>query len=276
MGRRVAGLLLFLLAAPLAAAEPATFRFAPADGTSYVLEAAIRQTRSLAGLGSQSSVTVSRTQITVARSATGFRLTSKPLSVKVVRDGQEVDDPLMGVLQEARLVYVVDADGKLVAVEGFAPVVERLNGRLSEEEARAMAPVLNEQALVARERVEWEGRYGDFIGKSFAEKDVWKGSAPLTLPDGKRAEYRLETSFGAPRACGEKSCVEVRTAYDENVELGGLRVSGAIRRVIEPDTMQIHSEHASHKLEWMTQVPGRDEPVRAEVSEEREYRYQLD
>lgn len=40
--------------------------------------------------------------------------------------------------------------------------------------------------------------------------------------------------------------------------------------------MLIHSEYASHKLEWTTQVPGRDEPVRAEVFEERKYRYQLD
>ena len=68
----------------------------------------------------------------------------------------------------------------------------------------------------------------------------------------------------------------MRTTYDQKVQAGDLRVSGAIRRVIEPDTMRIHSEHASHKLEWMTQVPGRDEPVRAEVFEGREYRYQLD
>jgi hypothetical protein len=262
------------------AEESVTFRWAPRDGSHYVLESVLRQTKQIVGEQPQTSATIMRTAISIERNGDGYTTTARPVSVRIERNGQEVSDPVMEALQDVVLVYRIDADGRLKHVDGFENLEDRLREKFPDEVVKSLGPALDENILVRQEQAEWSGRYMDFVGESVTIGDEWKGKAPLTLPSGERIEYKVVTSFPRLLPCGAQSCVEVRTTYAaDTLEVGedgdgkGAIVNGEIVRVIEPDTMQIHSESVLRRLETFFQMPG-GKHVRGVLEEERDLVYE--
>ena len=262
------------------AEESVTFRWAPRDGAHYTLESVLRQTKQVVGEQPHTSATITRTAISIERTGDGYTSTARPMSVRIERDGQPVSDPLMEALQDVVLVYRIDEQGRLKDVDGFENLEDRLKEKFPDEVVKSLGPALDEKILVRQEQAEWSGRYEDFVGESVTIGDEWKGKAPLTLPNGERIEYKVVTGFPRQLPCGAQSCVEVRTSYRaDTLEVGedgrgkGAIVNGEIVRVIEPDTMQIHSESVLRRLETFFQMPD-GKPVRGVLEEERDLVYE--
>ena len=270
--------LLLAAATPARAAESFTFRYAPPPDTRWILVLDHRQLLELAGVVRQSSEIESRTRFAVTSAEDGYRVTSEPVSVRMTRDGRTVEDPVLQALRDVVTVHRLDAAGRLVAVEGYEGLAERLRARFPEQVTQALAGALDAKLLAAQERMEWEGRIGDLLGRTVTLGEVLHGKTRLQAA-GREIACDVETRVAELVACGASQCLRVKTVYHdqapEQLLPGEPRVSGETERLIDPDTMLIYAESMSRTTE--TQVELADQgPVRAVMTERRTYRYEYE
>ena len=259
----------------LAAEESLTFRYAPPTDTRYTLVLKSTTTRELDGIGRQTSEFQSRTAVTIARSGDGYAITAQPVSVRVKRDGRDVEDPVLAALQDVVTVHRLDATGRLLDVEGYDDLAEQLRARLPAEVVDALAPAVDRERLVAEEKAEWQGRVGAFLGRTVQIGEVLKGTSRVAVA-GAILECDVETRVAGRVPCGDGSCVRLSSAYREAGVPGddsALRIHGGSEWVVDPETMLIFSESASRTTETDVDLPGRGR-VHAVTVEQREYRYE--
>lgn len=278
-----------------------SFRFAPPDGTECAQTLSVTRTQLFAGLGRQVDQWESVTKLAFERSDDGYTATATPVSLELRRDGRPVQDPLRELLQDIVIRYRIGADGRIRSVEGFEELREKVQAAFPPEVAATLAPLLSEEALVAREKAEWDARIGDFAGREFVLGEAIESELPFTLPNGKSLVYTTRTSVEALEPCAAGSCARVAVRYDSDAAglaewVGetagairgavagstsgsvapapgsGSRVSGSATRLIDPATMLIESETSARDIEMTLEVPG-EGPVDATVSEERSYRF---
>ncbi len=268
------------LAGPAAADDDAvTFRFAPPEGTHYVLDLKTTTIKELAGVGRQSSEMESRTDFTIGRTEAGYDVTARPLSVKLTRDGRVVSDPVLDALQEVVTVLRLDPSGQLLSVEGYDGLLDQLGDRFPQAVIEALTPALNSDALVSQEKAEWEGRIGAFLGRTVAIGEVLHGTTTVPVSGGRELECKVETRIAGRVPCGEASCVRIASAYRDSTpdsedaeETDPVKVVGASERLIDPATMLIFSESLERTTEASREVHGLGR-VQATTVERREYRY---
>jgi len=283
-----------LSAAPPAGQASFTFRYRPPDGLEYVQIVRTVRVQDLAALGSQTERSVARTAVRISRTPEGYTVTGRPISFKMSRDGREVREPLAEALQGAVITYSLDAEGRLLGIQGFEGLLEAVADRIPLQ-AGSLAPLLDAKILTDRETAEWNGRIGSFIGRTARIGDVWEDRAPLTLPNGENLEYFSSTSFPRIESCGQGTCLLVEISYSTDpaalpgrggeapgappgpaagvAPAGGAEVSGAARRLIEPATMRIHSESTSRTIRMHIELPGRGS-VPMTLTETRDYAFE--
>ncbi len=281
IGKMCGALALALLVAAATsarAAESFTFRYAPPPDTRWILVLDHSQLLELAGRARQSSEIESRTRFAVTPDEDGYRVTSKPLSVRMTRDGRTVEDPVLQALRDVVTVHRLDSAGRLVAVEGYEGLAERLRARFPEQVTQALAGALDEQALAAQERAEWEGRIGGLLGRTVSLGEVLRGKTRLRVA-GREISCDVETRITERVACGASQCLRVKSVYrdqaPEQLLAGGLRVSGETERLIDPDTMLIYAESMARITETQVEQPDQG-AVRAVMTERRTYRYEYE
>lgn len=277
MRRCPAALFAVILLLPLAAwsAESVTFRFAPPDGTTFVQTLVTTKTLDAGVTGKRTDVQRSETRLRFDKTGDGWTLTATPISMTMTRDGQAVQNPVLEAMLGSVITYRLDAQGNIVAIRGFGEVQERLLKALPPEAAQAVAKLVNEEAMVAKERAEWAGRIGDFAGQSFELGSSWTSEAPFALPTGEEIQFYTRTEIAEKARCGDKDCVRIRFRYDTDAsalgakvgqsmneiskEAGGpevqikkMTITGGGERLIDPATMLIHSE----TLERTTNMEG--------------------
>ncbi len=291
-------------AAPARAASPATsaaritFRFAPPPGTRFIETLTTNTEKRFAGLGQQADHRVTRAAIAMRREGDGYALAETTLSVVFERDGKRVPDPIGELMVKLPFTYHFTRAGRITRIDGFAAVAARLKAQLPAEVAERLAPHLSEAALVAKETAEWNGRVGDFVGKSVAIGDSVRTQVPYTLPDGQAIQYAMVTRFAAlvPGRAGR--CVRIETRYDADAQaldrtlsglsagvakasgqdsigmgVSGSAISGSATRVLDPATMLIERETSVRTIRMTADVPGQG-PVQVESREERVYTYE--
>ena len=274
MRRVLSGIVLLGLCASAQAEDRVTFRYAPADALHLVLRQTDREARFLAGRGTQQSTTRASTDFKYSRTEDGFELRTKALSFERRRDERVQEDPVARVLLGQTHVYRIDRDGRLVGVDGFEGLLERVQASLPPDVVQALAPMLDPAMLEAAEKAEWRRRYGGFVGATVSIGDVWEATANITLPSGERLEHPVRTSFAQASGCGDAPCVEILTvSASERAEPGAPVIRYEERRVLEPETMRIHRETLNQSIEMMLQIPG--EPnAKAQLTLSREYVYE--
>jgi hypothetical protein len=263
--------------------ERVSFRFAPPDGTDCTQMLSVTRTKVFAGLGSQVDRWESVTRLDFERSDDGYTVTATPVSLEMSRDGEPVQDPVRDLLEDIVIRYRIGSDGRIQSVQGFEGLREKLQAAFPPEVAANLAPLLSEEALVAREKAEWDARVGDFAGREFALGDSFESELPFTLPDGESLVYTTRTSIPALEPCAAGSCARVSVRYDSDAAGlsgeaapapgAGSRISGSATRLVDPSTLLIQSETGSRKIEMTVEVPGQG-AVPATVTEERSYRFE--
>ena len=108
------------------------------------------------------------------------------------RNGQEVNNPIIGLLSKVTITYKLDKEGNLLDIVGYEKVMETLNSQFPSEVVEKLSPMLNTEALKQRDISEWYGRIGDYINKKISIGDVWEYEVPFTLPNGIDLNYKIQ------------------------------------------------------------------------------------
>jgi hypothetical protein len=266
-GRALA--LTLLLAGTASAGDSITFRYAPPPGTRYVEVVHTTTTTELIGVAEQSSEMTTRTAIDIARVDGVYHITNRPISAEMKRDGQPVTDPVLKALLDVVIVYRISAEGRMLAIEGFEGLEDKLGKTLPEG-------TFDPERIMASGTAEWNGRVGNLAGRTVSIGDVLVGNSTLPLPNGQKMEYKLHTEIARLEPCGEKSCVVIATHY-QNTEaegdVGGASILGEGERLLDPNTMLVYRETIQRTLEATGNVPGRGEVTTRSI-ERREYSYE--
>jgi hypothetical protein len=300
--RSLAGILLCaLFTAPLAAtaeSDTVTFTFAPPDGTAFTttLEASVEMTLGEMGTRRQGTVMTSRT--VVDRTKDGWAVSSRLVSAEAARDGRPEANPMLQAMVGMEVVYILDADGVLLEIQGLESVREKMIQGLPPAAMHALGPALSVEAMLEREAAEWNGRVGDFLGETVRLGESRTGTSSFPLPTGGAVEFDVTTAFAERVPCPAGSCVRIRFAYGGDAaelaramekitgevieDAGGpkeaaphvdeVSVEGSGERVVDPATMLIYSETIRRTIRAAIEQPGMGSvpSIRTEV---REYTY---
>jgi len=252
------GILLAIGAAD-AAEETVTFRFAPGDGETWTTTTATEARLELGedgALGTQAQSLTGTARATARRREGGWTIEQTIVSMAATRNGEAVPDPVMRLMEGLTVTLALDPAGHLEGIRGFGALAERARAAFPPEVVEAMGPVLAEDALVRRETSEWAGRIGDFAGKTVRIGDAWKSKAEFPLPDGRAIAYEVRTTFAGLVPCEGRTCVRIVFAYGGDTPKGGLGVVGEGERLVEPDTMRVHSETVGRTILTDVEAPG--------------------
>lgn len=268
------------------ASPPAEFvtRFQPHDGLRMTTVHRMERSRSMQGQPEVRDETESTTQGRFQRTDEGFEYAPRILASTLRRNGTPVNDPLMALLSQVRPTYVISGQGAVTTIRGFSELAVLVQARMPPEAAAAMAPLVSESALVAREQAEWNARYADFAGYRFGIGQTIDAQAPQKLPTGETLVYTVRTTFARREPCPAGACVRMEQAYDSDaaalartmsgivqqvataavppasvpapVSMSAARVTGKLSRLFDPNTMLIHEERSERMLQFQVQVPG--------------------
>lgn len=259
--------IVFLMGVSLDAVFADNFVFNPTPWKTFKVTSVIIRERDMGTLGSQSTEMDSVVNVTVKPTKEGWIFSFLPESVVLKQDGKVTQNPFMESLQKLPFEYVVNRQGELVKVNGFDKALALLSS-VPVAYQEHMKALLNEEVLIEKEKIEWQGRVGDFVGKSFSFKDSWKQALPITLPNGISLHYDLETSFAPSKK--QRGYVEITQSYegqsgnisDKIGDLGGVTAQGPTYfsgrgvRVMDPKTMKLLSEDYKRTITMSMEVPG--------------------
>jgi hypothetical protein len=287
-----------LLAATLgfAQSEKIQFDFNPPDGA--VFEQTSTRTRTLElPSGPRKDVSETKSRETVSKTRDGFAIKSKFIHSTISRNGQPIANPISAAMEGLEVTFTVGKDGQLREIKGFSGIIDAVKSKFPGPVAQMMIPLFNEDSLVQRERAEWDGRYGGFVGKTVEIGDVWVGEDDYPLPSGGSAKFYSATTFDSIVDCGGKKCVLVKFVYDSSsqdlaklvgevanglaqaagadsgvVQLtSGVKISGSGERIVDPSTMIIQSEKIERTIKLEMDIDGQG-PQPATMHETREYK----
>lgn len=148
-----------------------------------------------------------------------------------------------------------------------------------------------ERSLINKDAAEWRGRIGNFAGKTARVGDVWTEKNDSPLPGGSTITFYSTTTFAGREKCGTADCVRIRFQYNSDPAAFGdaakailsdapaaavptaitATITGTGHRLIDPATMNIHSEVTERTITMQMTLDGKAQPVKR--VEKREYAY---
>lgn len=278
-------------------AQPAEidFQFNPPDGAVYE-QTSVRTRKLEMASGRRTDVSETKARNTITKAEDGFAIKSKFLHSTISRNGQPIANPISTAMEGLEVTLHVGPDGRLREIEGFRGVLDAIKAKFPGPIAQMMIPLFNEQSLIQRERAEWEGRYGGFAGKTARIGDVWTAEDEYDLPNGGKTKFYSATVFDSLVDCGGKKCVRVKFAYNSSSEdlaelvgkvvgdlakstgsdpavvqlSSGIEITGSGERIVDPETMIIHSEKIERTIKL--EIDAGSGPQPATVHETREFK----
>lgn len=259
------------------------FRFQPPDGVTVRQTYRLERTRTIEGQPPTRDEAETITEATFSRVGDGFEYSPKTKSSTFRRNGTPINDPILALLSGVQVTYVISRGGEAIDVRGFGEVEHLLKSTMPPQVAAALAPVLNEASLVAKEKAEWNARYSDFAEGTFKVGEVFDVQAPQRLPNGETINYTIRTSFPNWEPCPAGTCIRLTQIYESDaaelaklvdgvvgrvisaasapqmgpkLEVGATRITGSLSRLIDPRTMLIYSEQVRRIVSMRIQVPG--------------------
>ena len=272
-----------------------TFNFNPPDGLVYYQTQITRKTTIMGASEKRTDITESKSKIEVKKTSTGYLITVTPSSAKMTRNGVEVNNPILLLLQNLSIVYEVDEQGQLVSIKGFEKLREMMKASFPPQVVEQLSSLLNEEALVNKETSEWNGRIGDFAGAQISVGDVFTGVSEFPLPGDESVTYYTVTKFEEIVPCGNRNCIKISFYYNSNPEtleeyvgdaiediarsagkadgnfsLSKVEITGEGERLMDPATMLIYSELIKRNVRMEMEVPGQGKVPVTQI-EERQY-----
>jgi len=246
-----------------------TFQFNPPDGVLYKVKHKKTVVQDLGKLGGHVEVVTSKTKNSIRRSSFGFIVEAAPIWTNVVRDGLEVTDTLVSLLENFIISYDLDARGQVVAVHGYKDLMKKMAEKYSPAELQNLAAVFNEQTFIEREMIEWNNRVGPLLGRAVTIGENWEGTEEYNLPVGGKIILQTKTDVLALTQCGKSKCLKLRTSYHFKDD-GEKEVSGQGIRFIDPNTMLIYSEAITRTTKIYDPGPG-PRKISKTINEKKEY-----
>jgi hypothetical protein len=266
--------------ASVMAPEETEFRFAPSDGLRVQQIYRLTRVRTVEGRPAVRDQADATSEGTFKRSGDGYEYALRVVSTTMQRDGQTVTDPITALLAKLQATYVLSPAGEALEIKGYSELAALLQSSLPPQVAAAIAPVINETAMVNRDKAEWNGRYAGFSGVRFKIGDAFDSESSYPLPTGGQIIYKVRTTFAGWEPCPAGRCVRIEQVYDSDSaamadlasavaarvteaasapvasKVTSARISGALTRVVDPRTLLIHSERVQRTIRLLANVHG--------------------
>jgi hypothetical protein len=274
---------------PALPCQPYQLLFAPPDELMFTHHVdVVRSTRirrepvvskiSRLGLGPPPETTkrVSETirrseQVVLRRTSEGYVMTTTPERVVVLRDSEPAG-AMAHLPLEAALVYRLDANGRVLSIEGFQGIASRMLQAARTDEERELAARATERDFEIARELEW----GELIGIASKPRgcmgEAHLTQAQLRLPGGPIRYYRAvrATRFVDCELSGK--CLAIEQRYDDSrmkidgwiddfwVKRGHAMdepfVTGSSNVVLDPATMRVAGAEAERELNVVRSSPG--------------------
>jgi len=267
------------------------FRFNPPSGVHYQATAYSHITMDMGLAGQQTSEGTVTSDIKITRTNDGgYLFVTKPVSVVIKRNGDVVRDPLTQLIQESVVSIKADAQGKVVSLSGYENLERNIREKIPAEKVQSLMNLIKVQELSSKAAAEWESRIEGLVGTEAHLGDAWVDAREYPLPTGGKAVYYVRTKIESTQPCGNQECVKIVFRYaTEAADLetegrtggrnpsaklspdprkAGLKIRGFGTRILEPDTMMIHSESSQKIIE----IPATAAAPSMKITEKSEYR----
>jgi len=277
------------------------FTFNRKDGETYIQRLSISRERHTGPANIQMDDTLSVTRVTCKKTGEGWDIDSRPVSRVMMKNGKEVNNPLLALLPEFVITYKLDKDGALKDIIGYEKMAEAFKSRYQDRMPEGLSSMLDIDAIKKREFAEWNGRIGNFLNKEFSIGDVWESETHFTLPNGTELAYKVKTRFKEQVRHKNIRCVLIEQTYDSTgegiaglvnditesvstdtdkkqgtmpkVSSSGSSIKGKMTRIIDPSTMNIYKEDAERTIIMQIDLPGAGS-VPVKMIETRSYEYE--
>lgn len=280
-----------------AIAQEFEFRFNPPDGIAFVQTSKITKIKDLGPLGKQTDETESKTKVVIKKTPSGYSAIFTPISATMSQDGKKVDNLILSLLQDIVVTYEVDAKGQLKTISGFDTLEKKIKETFPPEAVESLSTVINEQTMINKEKAEWNGRIGSFVGSRVNLGDVWTSTDEFALPKGGTVTFYSTTKVADKVKCGTWDCLQIQFSYNSDAkalkdfigkvasdiaeaanspkpkpEISEVEIDGGGERLIDPNTMLIYSETLTRTMKIPMEVPGQGK-VMTTMQEKREYTF---
>jgi len=252
--------------------ERFTFAFSPPDGTGFIQHLKSKRVQKFAGAEHETQALTheseSATRFTIQKTESGYQVRAEEVSTVMTRNGEPVNDPVTKLLRAMPATYETDPEGRFLGIRGFENVSDRLASELPAELSSRLASVLTEETLTRQGMEEWNGRYGDLVGRTIEIGDVLASSREVDFAGGVSAVRYAATWFPEITPCDGRDCVRVRVFHGTELQAledrlakeigkparrlfdditepsspGGFASEGEIDRLVDPATLLVQEE----------------------------------
>lgn len=265
--------------------EDIVFTFSPKNGTTYIQKLTITREKQLGPAGTQLEESVSTTKVMMKQTDEGWDVIGEPIKAVMKRNGKIINNPIVDILSKVTVIYKLDKEGNLIDIEGLEKVIESVNVQFPPQLTKQLEPILNPEYLKQKEASEYNGRIGDYLGKTVSKGEVWEYDVPFTLPNGTNLTYRIKTHFLEMLSCDKSKCIKIEQVYASDAEgvadlassvVKGVAesikessddndpkfnkknasINGKVIRLIDPKTMLIYKEELERTIHMDMDLPG--------------------
>lgn len=297
-GLRLGVVLLALpVCAPAARAADAgstAFQFKPQTPLSWTEQSVSRRSVIAPAVDPVEDEITVETRYTVVTDGDGYKVTAAPVSFVLKRAGKVETDALTQIVQTTPVTYRLDSTGRLLKIEGYEKLLETVSRVAPKEMEKVLPSLFGEKTLVEKETAVWRGRLGDALGKPVEKNAGWITDALSPLPDGSQARYYIATVVTGEQEKDGHRLVTQKFLFTADMSrlqsqandlvrdvvkfanrprpltpLPGFSVSGHGERLVDPETMVVHSEKYSRNVQIVIMgARGQQTPVLIQESRE--------
>jgi len=273
------------------------FRFNSPDDTTFIQTLRTAKVNIMGESEKQTRIIEIQSSTSIEKTNDGYSLITTPVSAKLTQDGERIDDPIFSSLQDVVVIYKLNPKGQLLAIYGYESLLKKMKERFPSPKYKAISNVLNNEAIINREKADWNGRIGSFVGKKFRLGDVWQSTDSFDLPSGETVIFYSAIRFAEQTSFEGHDCIRIKFANNssdkalkdfigkvsnsvsesldvpyEKQEMPYLTISGEGERLIDPATMLIYSETMERIVTTSMETPEK-ERVKFTTKEKKEYRF---
>lgn len=273
------------------------FHFNPPDGITYTETLKTTKVKDMGSFGKQTDIGEVKSSVSIKRTSNGYAVTVTPVSMTMTRNRQVVNNPTTPILLDTVVTYDLDANGQLLAIQGYETLLERIQRVFPPAAAQSLSAMFSEDAIVHKETAERNGRIGSYIGRVVKIGEVVNATEEFSLPTGGTVVYYSTTKFVEQTKCGGHDCVRIQFFYNTDANalaelvgttvgeiakavdaseqapgVSGVEIVGGGERLIDPATMLIYSESVTRTMKMLMDVPGQEKTMTT-VQEKREYSF---
>lgn len=265
------------------------FKFNPPDWTTYTHEVTKVKERNIGDGQIHKDTGKSKALVFIRKTDSGFIVRYHMMDLSLERDGKTIENPVFDLLANIDVRLYLDADGRLLSVEGYELVFDIIEKKFPPEVGQQLSKMINVEDLIRKEKAEWDGRFGNFIGIGFNIGDILLAVNDYSLPGGEELTYYTGMEFTGTEKKEGVNCVKVAFKYNTDAdalasfinmkteafkasmdEVSDVEMQGEGLRLIDPETMLIYSESISRDILMDMSVPGKG-MVKTHIKETEEH-----